>query len=84
MKPTKFPKKQEIERKWYLIDAKGKILGRLSTEIANILRGKNKPCFSPNVDCGDFIVLINEKDIKVSGNKLEEKNITDIVDIKVA
>jgi large subunit ribosomal protein L13 len=66
-------KKEEIDRKWVLIDAKGKILGRLSTEIAKILRGKNKPIFTPHVDCGDFVIVINARDIKVTGNKLNDK-----------
>lgn len=66
-------KKEEIERKWYLIDAKDKNLGRLCTEIAKILRGKNKPAFTPHLDCGDFVIVINAEKIKVTGNKLEDK-----------
>ncbi len=66
-------KNEEIERKWYLIDAKDKNLGRLSTQIARILRGKNKPTFTPHLDCGDFVVVINADKIKVTGNKLEDK-----------
>jgi large subunit ribosomal protein L13 len=66
-------KKEEIERKWYLIDAKDKNLGRLCTEIAKILRGKNKPAFTPHLDCGDFVIVINADKIKVTGNKLEDK-----------
>lgn len=53
---TKMPKSHEIERKWYVVDAEGKVLGRLATEVANILRGKNKPYFAPHVDCGDFVI----------------------------
>jgi large subunit ribosomal protein L13 len=67
LKPT------NIERKWYVVDAKNKTLGRLSTEIANLLRGKSKPYFSYNLDCGDFVVVINSEKIKVTGNKLDEK-----------
>jgi len=66
-------KKEEIERKWYLVDAKDKNLGRLCTEVAKILRGKNKPSFTPHLDCGDYVVIINADKIKVTGNKLEDK-----------
>lgn len=66
-------KKEEVNRKWYLIDARGKILGRLAVQIANILRGKNSAMFTPNIDTGDFVVVINAKDIKVTGNKLKDK-----------
>jgi large subunit ribosomal protein L13 len=66
-------KVENLEKKWFLIDAKGKNLGRLSTEIAKILRGKNKPIFTPNVDCGDYIIVINAREIKVTGNKLSGK-----------
>ena len=66
-------KKEILEKKWFLIDARGKNLGRLSTEIAKILRGKNKPVFTPNVDCGDYIIVINAGGIKVTGNKLDDK-----------
>ena len=63
----------EVERKWYLIDAEGEILGRLATKIANILRGKNKPEFTPHVDTGDFVVVINAEKIQVTGNKETDK-----------
>lgn len=66
-------KKEDMNKKWVLIDAKGKTLGRLSTEIAKILRGKNKTIFTPHVDCGDFVVVINARDIKVTGKKLDDK-----------
>ena len=66
-------KVENLEKKWFLIDAKGKNLGRLSTEIAKILRGKNKPIFTPHVDCGDYIIVINAREIKVTGNKLSGK-----------
>jgi len=66
-------KKEEIKRKWFLIDAKDKTLGRLCTEIANVLRGKNKPVFTPHLDCGDYVVVINADKIKVTGNKLKKK-----------
>ncbi len=67
------PKKEEIERKWWLVDADGKVLGRLATEIAVLLRGKNKPSFAAHVDTGDFVVVINAEKVRVTGNKLEEK-----------
>jgi len=67
-------KKEEIKRKWYIVDAEDKILGRLATEIAKKLRGKDKPIFTPHVDCGDFIIVINAEKIKVKGgNKLKDK-----------
>jgi len=63
----------EVERKWYVIDADGQILGRLATTIADILRGKNKPEFTPNVDTGDFVIVINAEKIQVSGIKETDK-----------
>ena len=64
---------QDIEQKWYLLDCSGKRLGRLSVQVANILRGKNKPEYTPNSDVGDFVVLVNAKNIQVTGNKSEDK-----------
>lgn len=66
-------KTDEVERKWYVIDATDKVLGRLSTEIATILSGKNKPIYTPHVDTGDFVVIINASKIKLTGKKLEQK-----------
>jgi large subunit ribosomal protein L13 len=66
-------KKEEIHRKWFLIDANGKNLGRLCTAVAKILRGKDKPSFTPHLDCGDYVIIINADKIKVTGNKLEDK-----------
>ena len=63
----------EVERKWYLIDAEGEVLGRLATKIANILRGKNKPEYTPNVDTGDFVIVINAAKVKVTGKKETDK-----------
>ena len=63
----------EVERKWYVIDAEGEILGRLAVRIANILRGKNKPEYTPNVDTGDFVVVINAEKVVVTGNKETDK-----------
>jgi large subunit ribosomal protein L13 len=70
---TYVTKPADIERKWYIVDAEGKTLGRLATVVADTLRGKNKACFSPSVDCGDYVIVINTKKIKVSGKKLEDK-----------
>ena len=64
---------KDIAQKWYLIDCSGKKLGRLSVQIANILRGKNKPEYTPNSDVGDFVVLINAERIEISGNKSKDK-----------
>lgn len=66
-------KPQEIERKWYVVDAEGKTLGRLSSEIAKILRGKNKPIYTPHVDTGDFVIVINAEKIELTGKKLDQK-----------
>lgn len=63
----------EVERKWWVIDAEGQTLGRLATTVANILRGKNKPQYTPNVDTGDFVIVINSSKVTVSGNKETDK-----------
>jgi len=70
---TYVPKKGEIDRKWWLINADGKILGRLATEVADLLRGKNKPTYVDFLDSGDFVVIINAAKIQVTGKKLEQK-----------
>jgi len=70
---TFVPKKKEIERKWWLIDAEGKILGRLATEISILLQGKRNPEFVKFMDSGDFVVVINAEKVKVTGKKLEQK-----------
>lgn len=70
---THIPTIQEIEKKWYIVDATDKRLGRLATEIANILRGKNKPTFTPNMDTGDFVIVINAEKVTVTGRKPEQK-----------
>jgi len=66
-------KEHEIEKKWHLIDAKEKVLGRLASEIASILRGKNKPIFTPHMDAGDYIVVINADKVILTGGKMEKK-----------
>lgn len=73
MNKTYSAKPLEVERKWYLIDAEGEILGRLATKIANILRGKHKPEYTPNVDTGDFVVVINAEKVQVTGKKETDK-----------
>lgn len=70
---TSQPKKTEIEKKWWLVDAEGKTLGRLATEVAVLLRGKKKPHFAPYLDCGDFVVVVNAEKVNVTGKKLESK-----------
>ena len=70
---TFIPKNEEIERNWRLIDADGKVLGRIATEIADILRGKNKPDFTPHLDTGDFVVVVNAEKIRLTGNKMADK-----------
>ncbi|HAS74147.1 MAG TPA: 50S ribosomal protein L13, partial [Clostridiales bacterium UBA8960] len=62
-----------IERKWYVVDADGKTLGRLAAEVAKILRGKHKPIYTPHVDCGDFVIVVNAEKIKVTGKKMDQK-----------
>jgi large subunit ribosomal protein L13 len=66
---TYIPKANEVERKWYVVDASGKVLGRLATKIATVLRGKNKPQFTPHLDAGDFVVVVNADKVVVSGKK---------------
>jgi len=61
------------QRQWYVIDARGKVLGRMATEIARVLRGKNKPIYTPNQDTGDFVVVVNAREIKLTGAKLAQK-----------
>ena len=63
----------KIERKWYVVDAEGHTLGRLSAEIAKVLRGKNKPVFTPHIDTGDYVVVVNAAKVKVTGKKLDQK-----------
>lgn len=62
-----------IDRKWYVVDAEGKTLGRLASEIAKVLRGKHKPIFTPHMDTGDYVIVVNAEKIKVTGKKLEQK-----------
>lgn len=73
MRTTYMAKPNEVERKWYVIDAEGKTLGRLASEAASIIRGKHKPQFTPHVDTGDFVVIINAEKIHLTGKKLQNK-----------
>lgn len=70
---TYMAKKETMERKWFLVDADGKTLGRLATEVASVLKGKHKPIYTPHVDCGDYVVVINADKIKLSGKKWDDK-----------
>ncbi len=70
---TYIPKQTEIEQKWYLVDAKDQILGRLATRLARLLTGKAKRLYTPHLDCGDHVIVINAKKIRVTGNKLKAK-----------
>ena len=63
----------KVERKWYVVDAEGKTLGRLASEIANVLRGKNKPVYTPHIDTGDYVIVVNADKIKVTGKKMDQK-----------
>jgi large subunit ribosomal protein L13 len=70
---TFVPKVEDVQRDWYVVDAEGQTLGRLAVQVANVLRGKTKPTFTPHMDCGDFVIIINAEKIHVSGNKEEQK-----------
>lgn len=70
---TVFAKKNDINQKWYVVDADGEVLGRMASQIASYLRGKHKPVFTPNIDTGDFIVVVNAAKVKVTGKKLTDK-----------
>ena len=70
---TYMAKAETVERKWYVIDAEGVVLGRLATKVAAVLRGKHKPTYTPNIDCGDFVIVINTDKVVLTGKKLEDK-----------
>jgi large subunit ribosomal protein L13 len=67
------PKSAETDRKWWVVDAEGKALGRLASEVARVLRGKHKPTYTPHVDCGDFVIVVNASKILLTGRKLDQK-----------
>jgi large subunit ribosomal protein L13 len=71
--PTVIPKQSEIERRWFVVDAQGQVLGRLASRVASILRGKHKPTFTPHLDLGDHVVVINAEKIHLTGRKLTDK-----------
>ena len=71
--PTVIPKESEIERRWFVVDAQGQVLGRLASRVASILRGKHKPTFTPHLDLGDHVVVINAEKIHLTGRKLTDK-----------
>ena len=70
---TYMAKASDVQRKWYVVDAEGVVLGRLASQVASILRGKNKPIYTPNVDTGDFVIIINADQIVLTGKKLDQK-----------
>lgn len=70
---TVMAKSGEVERKWFVVDASGKTLGRLASEVAKVLRGKNKPIYTPHVDTGDYVIVINAEQIQLTGKKLDQK-----------
>lgn len=73
VRPTRSAKAHEVERRWYVVDASDQVLGRLATRVASILRGKHRPIFTPHVDTGDFVVIVNAEKVKLTGRKREQK-----------
>lgn len=73
MKNSYIQAKETVERKWFVVDAKGQNLGRVAAKVATILRGKHKPTYTPNIDCGDFVIILNASEVNLTGNKLEDK-----------
>jgi large subunit ribosomal protein L13 len=73
MNKTYMPNPNDIERKWYVVDAEGQTLGRLAVAVANVLRGKNKPVYTPSADTGDYVIVVNASKVKVTGKKLDQK-----------
>ena len=71
--PTSMPRESDIQRKWYVVDAEGQVLGRLATRVATVLRGKHKPIFTPHLDVGDHVVVINAEKVQLTGRKLKDK-----------
>ena len=70
------PKPSDIDHKWYVVDARNEVLGRLASKVAHVLRGKHKPTFAPHVDAGDFVIIINAEKIRVTGRKAQQKQYT--------
>lgn len=73
MKTTYMAKPEDVNRKWYVVDAEGKTLGRMASQVATILRGKHKPIYTPNIDTGDFVIIINAQKVVLTGKKLDNK-----------
>ena len=73
MKNSFMQKKETVERNWYVIDAEGVSLGRLATRVSDVLRGKHKPTYTPHIDCGDFVIVVNASKVNLTGNKLNDK-----------
>lgn len=73
MQKTYWTKPADVERRWYVVDAEGKTLGRLASQVATILRGKHKPTYNPSVDCGDYVVVVNAEKIAVTGRRMDQK-----------
>lgn len=73
MKITKSTREQDVQRDWYVVDAQGQTLGRLATQIATVLRGKHKPSYTPHVDCGDYVIIVNAEKVHTTGQKLTQK-----------
>jgi large subunit ribosomal protein L13 len=73
MKTTRMLTREEADRKWYVVDAKDKVLGRLATKVADVLRGKHKPTYTPNADIGDFVIVVNAGKVKLTGKKMTDK-----------
>jgi large subunit ribosomal protein L13 len=73
MKTTKMLTREEADQKWYVVDAKDQVLGRLATKVADVLRGKHKPTFTPNADIGDFVIVVNADKVKLTGKKMTDK-----------
>ena len=73
MKNTYMQKKEEVVRNWYVVDAEGLTLGRLATKVAHVLRGKHKPTYTPNIDCGDYVIITNASKVVLTGDKLDKK-----------
>lgn len=73
MKNTYMQKKEDLVRNWYVIDAEGENLGRVATKVATVLRGKHKPTYTPHIDCGDFVIVVNASKVNLTGKKLDDK-----------
>ena len=73
MRNTYMQKKEDVKRNWYVVDAEGLTLGRLATQVASVLRGKHKPTYTPHIDCGDYVIIVNAGKVNLTGNKLDDK-----------